>query len=289
MGRIILKVQKNFKTIDNYFILGEASEIIVKARLREGEEDYEITYDLHNAVSEGSVFKVDFLIEDIQSGSARRDVLLWTIEEDEAGILLSMDDDYQDVWEQYFDLFDRYQAKLTFFVTGRYGPFCSKALNRGHDIGYHTLNHLNLLKVSRKIFFEETLEGLNEFREAEIPLKAFAYPYGLWEPWMHLELFKSFAVIRGFGTTYRIYNGDAIKDSYISSKSIDNIIYKEDDAFKDAVTMMLRTAKFLGRILPLTTHTIADDAAWGIRPDRLEYLLQSAADLKLAFYRYSDF
>jgi peptidoglycan/xylan/chitin deacetylase (PgdA/CDA1 family) len=282
-------IQNNFKTIDNYFILGEASEIIVKARLRENGEDYEITYDLQNAVSEGSVFKVAFLAEEIQSGSTRQDTLLWTIEEDEAGILLAMDDDYQEVWERYFDLFDRYQAKLTFFVTGEYGPFCSKALSRGHDIGYHTFNHLNLLKVSRKIFFEETLAALDGFREAEIPLKAFAYPYGLWEPWMHGELFKSFTVIRGFGTTYRIYNREAIKNGYISSKSIDNIIYKEDAAFNAAVTMMLRTAKFLGRILPLTTHTIADDAAWGIRPDRLEYLLQSAADLKLTFYRYGDF
>jgi peptidoglycan/xylan/chitin deacetylase (PgdA/CDA1 family) len=289
MDQITLKVQKNFKTIDNYFIPGETSEIVVKARLREGDEDYEITYDLQNAVSKDSVFRVDFLIKEIQSGAIRRDTLLWTIEEDDAGILLAMDDDYQDVWEQYFDLFDRYQAKLTFFVTGEYGPFCSKALNRGHDIGYHTLNHLNLLKVSRKVFFEETLAGLDGFRKAEIPLKAFAYPYGLWEPWMHKELFKSFTVIRGFGTICRIYNRNAIKNSYISSKSIDNIIYKEDDTFKAAVTMMLRTAKFLGRILPLTTHTIADDTAWGIRPDRLEYLLQSAANLKLTFYRYSDF
>ncbi|MDR1374851.1 MAG: polysaccharide deacetylase, partial [Treponema sp.] len=91
------------------------------------------------------------------------------------------------------------------------------------------------------------------------------------------------------GTTYRIYRGDAVKNGYVSSKSIDNIIYKEDDVFEAAVTMMLRTAKFLGRILPLTTHTIMDDAAWGIKPDRLEYLLQSAADLKLTFYRYGDF
>jgi peptidoglycan/xylan/chitin deacetylase (PgdA/CDA1 family) len=275
--------------MNNYFIIGEDSGIIVKARLQEDGDEYEITYDLQNAVPEGSVLKVDFSVEDLQSGGSRKDTLLWTIEEDGAGILLAMDDDFQVVWEQYFDLFDRYQAKLTFFVTGEYGPFCSSALSRGHDIGYHTLNHLNLVKVSRRVFFEETLAALDGFRNAEVPLNAFAYPYGLWEPWMHEELFKSFAIIRGFGTTFRIYNGDAIKNSYISSKSIDNTIYKKDDEFKTAITMMLRTAKFLGGILPLTTHTIADDAAWGIKPDRLEYILQSAADLKLKFYRYSDF
>jgi peptidoglycan/xylan/chitin deacetylase (PgdA/CDA1 family) len=282
-------VQKHFKTLENDIVTGEEGEITVKARLEKDGEVYEITYDLQNAVFEDSVFKVAFLAEALSSGSVFEDTLIWSIEEDGAGILLAMDDDYQAVWEQYFDVFDRYGARLTFFVTGKYDSFCSKALSRGHDIGYHTLNHLNLLKVSRKVFAEETLAALDGFREAKIPLKAFAYPYGLWEPWMHKELFKTFEVIRGFGTTYRLYDGDAIKNGYISSKSIDNILYKEDDAFKIAAAVMLRTAKFLGRILPLTTHTIADDAAWGIKPDRLAYILQSAADLKLKFYRYGDF
>jgi hypothetical protein len=44
-----------------------------------------------------------------------------------------------------------------------------------------------------------------------------------------------------------------------------------------------------GGILPLTTHTIAAEAAWGISPERLEYLLKTTAELGLQFYRYGDF
>ena len=52
---------------------------------------------------------------------------------------------------------------------------------------------------------------------------------------------------------------------------------------------MLGAIKSHGGILPLTTHTIAAEAVWGISPDRLEYLLKTAVELGLKFYRYSDF
>jgi hypothetical protein len=54
---------------------------------------------------------------------------------------------------------------------------------------------------------------------------------------------------------------------------------------------MLRTAKFIGgdSIIPMTTHDISGDADWGISRPRLDYLLRTAAALKLRFYRYGDF
>jgi hypothetical protein len=68
-------------------------------------------------------------------------------------------------------------------------------------------------------------------------------------------------------------------------------MYKSETKFEADMAVMLRTLKFLGgdRILPLTTPTIADDADWGISPRRLEYVLRTAKELKLRFYRYGDF
>jgi peptidoglycan/xylan/chitin deacetylase (PgdA/CDA1 family) len=206
-----------------------------------------------------------------------------------AGVLLAFDDDYADIWEQYFDLFDRYGARVTFFVMGDYSPFCTAAENRGHEIGYHTKNHLNLLEVSRQEFLEETAGGAESFRRRSIPLKAFAYPYGFSEPWMHEVLWENFSILRGFGVTFRVYNTDAVKAGYISSKSIDNYRYKTDDEFEADISAMFASIKHSGGVLPLTTHTIAAEAVWGISPDRLEYLLKTAAELELKFYRYGDF
>jgi peptidoglycan/xylan/chitin deacetylase (PgdA/CDA1 family) len=256
----------------------------------EGEEGcFMVRYDLRNARPlDASRFRVGFSVENKSTGEIREDELIWIVREDHGGILLSMDDNYEDAWEGSFDLFDRYGARLTFFVLGDVSPFCRKALERGHDIGYHSVHHLNLLKVSREAFFEETLEGAEGFKKEGIPLAAFAYPYGFWEDWMHRELSGTYRMVRGFGVRFHLYDEESLREGYVASASIDNIVYKSDREFEDTVTLMLRTAKFIGGILPLTSHTIADDAPWGITRRRLEYLLQNAAALKLRFYRYSD-
>ncbi|MDR1955493.1 MAG: polysaccharide deacetylase family protein [Treponema sp.] len=253
---------------------------------------FEVLYEVSHARRlDDSRFLVDFSVEEKLTGRMRRDQLLWHIQEDAAGLLLAFDDDYQDAWERYFDVFDKYGAKVTFFLQGTMCPFCSTALNRGHDVGYHTLHHLNLTKVTPEVFFEETLSALDAFRNEGIPLRSFAYPYGLSESWMHEELSKSFTILRGYGVTFRVYDSETIRSGYISSKALDNILYKKDEDFEALVTSMLRTLKFIGGdlILPLTTHDISDTADWGITPRRLEYVLQTAQDLRLRFYRYQDF
>ncbi|MDR2418320.1 MAG: polysaccharide deacetylase family protein [Treponema sp.] len=287
------RVKQNQSDIHKYFALDEVADIIVMADITEQSEDFHVVYDLVNAApsADGSGFTVSFSISGKQSGETREDTLEWLIREDKAGLLLAMDDDYQDVWTEYLDLFDQYGAKITFFVQGRLDPFCALALLRGHDVGYHSINHLNLPKVSREVFFEETTSDLGTFRDAGIPLNSFAYPFGLSESWMHEELLHHFKILRGYGVTFRVYDSAAIRRGYISSKAIDNTLYKQDAAFEAIISLMLRTIKFIGGdiVLPLTTHTIADDADWGIKPARLEYLLGMAEQLQLKFYRYSDF
>jgi hypothetical protein len=153
------------------------------------------------------------------------------------------------------------------------------------------MNHLNLLKVSREEFFRETLSEPEAYREAGIPLRSFAYPFGFSEPWMQEALAPAFSVQRGFGVRYRLYNRETVRAGYIVSISIDNIIYKTDEEFEAALGMMLRTLKFIGgdSVVALTSHSIADEADWGIKARRLEYLFRSARELKLRFYRFGDF
>jgi peptidoglycan/xylan/chitin deacetylase (PgdA/CDA1 family) len=290
MDRITEKIKSNTPDLKKYFYADPDSGPGAGVDFEGEEGSFAVRYDLRNALPlDASRFRVGFSVEDKDTGEIREDDFTWIIEEDPSGILLSMDDDYEDAWESCFDLFDAYEAKLTFFVQGSASPFCRKALERGHAIGYHSAHHLNLLKVSRQVFFEETLEGAESFNDEGIPLSAFAYPYGFWEPWMHRELSGTYRILRGFGVSFHLYDEASLREGYVASSSIDNIIYKTDREFEDTLTLMFRIAKFIGAILPLTTHTIDDDAPWGIKPQRLEYLLQNAAALKLRFYRYGDF
>jgi peptidoglycan/xylan/chitin deacetylase (PgdA/CDA1 family) len=271
----------------NYLQLDE-SLMIVKALVG----GFEVSYDIRNSIplaGAGTRYVVGFSVLEKKTGALRTDELIWTLEDDDSGLLLSLDDNYEENWEARFDLFETYGARLTFFVCGGPSPFCLKALEKGHDIGCHTLNHLNLLKVPQRVFFEETLTPAALFKEAGIPLSSFAYPFGFSEPWMRDSLADSFGIQRGFGTRYRLYQSDTIKGAYVSSISIDTILYKTDEDFEDALSLMLKTAKFLGGILPLTSHDISDTAPWGISPRRLEYVLRTAKALKLKFFRYRDF
>ena len=299
--KAVITVKQNPKEMNKFYLIDENGKIIIRANLSDLLiiEKYDITetanfaviYDIYNSEKNGlEGFIVPFTVESLESGETRQDILLWKPEEDDSGILLSFDDAFLEKWEENFDLFDEYNAKVTFFIQGDFSSFCITALERGHDIGYHSLNHLNLPKVSRNVFYEETLSKVGNFRNAGVPLTSFAYPYGLSETWMNDELLKSFDRLRGYGVTFRLYDQKTIGKGYSSSKAIDNILFKEDEAFMKNMDIMLRTIKFLNSssVLPLTTHDISDSADWGIKPERLRYLLKTCNDLRLNFYRYKD-
>jgi peptidoglycan/xylan/chitin deacetylase (PgdA/CDA1 family) len=307
IDRVYEQVRADDQKIEKYFVTDEDGRIVVKADIQYSDEEFEIRYDLNDHEESGRPEKggdlglwVGFSLENKKTGERREDFFWWSIQEDAAGLLLAFDDDYRLSWEKNFAVLDRYGAKVTYFVQGELvagdtapgalAPFCAQALSRGHDIGYHTANHLNLPKMSEEVFFRETLSGVDKFRQAGIPLRAFAYPFGLSEPWMREALTAAFGIQRGFGVTYRVYTVEAIQEGYIASRSIDNILFKEEEAFDAMITAMFRTLKFIGggRILPITTHDISDSADWGIKPRRLEFLLETAKALKLKFYRYGD-
>jgi peptidoglycan/xylan/chitin deacetylase (PgdA/CDA1 family) len=302
-----LRIQQNGNAIEKYFVLGSDGQIIVKGELRDRDNEYEVIYDLENIrILDSSVFELDFIIDEINTGTRLEDTLIWRPVQGKEGLLLAMDDNYMENWERYFDFFDEYDAKITFFLQGNpqviSNPrgtstppvllsFSHNALSRGHDVGYHSLNHLDLRRASRETFNRETAEPLEFFRQEGIPVSSFAYPYGFSETWMHDILLQSYSILRGYGTTFRLYSEEQIRAGYIISKAIDNTVIQGDENFQRTILMMLRTVKFLndGQVLPLTTHIISDTAAWGISPNRLEFLLKTAMDLQLKFYRYCDF
>jgi len=291
------RIKQNGAGLGKYFVLNEDGTITVKADFGDRDGDFEAVYDFENIrVLENSEYEIGFTVNKKSAGLGLSDKMIWTPAAGNEGLLLAHDDDYLEVWEQHFDLFEKYNARVTFFIQGEWDPettgaFCEAALARGHSIGFHTINHLDLRRVSEEVFYAEAVEPVKIYWENNIPVNSFAYPFGFSEPWMHEILLEYYDVLRGYGVTYRIYNDENIRSGYIIAKAIDNTVIRGDENYRKTVLSMLRTVKFLDdqRILPLTTHDINDDAAWGITAERLEFLLKSAVDLKLKFYGYDEF
>jgi len=297
---VIQKIKQNSPEIKKYFLFDKTGELVVKADIEEKDKKgntgyFQVLYDIKRAIIESSgEYLVTFTVKDLETGELYEDKLLWKPQKDNSGILLSFDDHYYNVWENYFGLFERYNAKVTFFVTGTYNTnsnFAKAALKRGHDIGYHTLNHLKLPDISRQKFIIQTTSQVKNFRNAKIPLVSFAYPYGIYRTWMHNELLKTFKLVRGYNILFQVYEHADIREGVIFSRSIDNIIFNNDNDFIATIDIMFRIIKFTEQnlVLPLTTHNISNKANWGIKPYRLEYILKTANELQLNFYRYSDF
>jgi len=292
MERAIRLIRTNSPEIQKFFIQDERRVIHVRGELlnKDGKVEFEIAYEVYMPflpeISTSGQLYIDFTVKELETGTVVQDYFSWSIPASNAGILLSFDDDHEKVWEAWLDTLEKYNARATFFVH-KWSPFSEKALERGHDIGFHTHRHFNLRNVCLDVFFEEVSYNPDEFRVGR-PM-AFAYPYGFWAEWMHEKLLKNFSILRGYGVHFRLYSFDAISNSFIIATAIDNILYRDDTEFERTLTRMLWAAKFLGRVLPLTTHNISDTAAWGIKPCRLLFLLETARGLNLNFYRFSDF
>jgi len=159
-----------FRNIDDIRVIGEA--VI-------DEKEFRVTYDLAGALpADNNALQIPFLLENLTDGVSRNDELIWHPEDDKVGLLLSFDDNYFDTWMRYLNIFTNHGAKVTFFVQGDLNAgnddamileiFCRKALSRGHDLGYHTINHPNLTQISNDVFNSETIEAAQAFFDAGI-------------------------------------------------------------------------------------------------------------------------
>ncbi|HKW36107.1 MAG TPA: polysaccharide deacetylase family protein [Candidatus Acidoferrum sp.] len=90
---------------------------------------------------------------------------------------------------QLLDLLDRYQAKATFFVIGRFVRECPELVKetagRGHVIGNHTDTHRNLTWLSpAQVTVELRLCHRAISNAVGVPAKWFRPPYGFRNPWV---------------------------------------------------------------------------------------------------------
>jgi peptidoglycan/xylan/chitin deacetylase (PgdA/CDA1 family) len=131
------------------------------------------------------------------------------------GVALSFDDTSVDAWFALRPMFDRYGAKVTFFVS-RYpgiGPDQRAELKQlyaeGHAVEPHTINHLRAPD-----YVDE--HGLNTYLHDEVDpsfamlradgfaADAFAYPFGARSTQIDRAIGKRVSVLRSVAFTYEI-------------------------------------------------------------------------------------
>ncbi len=126
------------------------------------------------------------------------------------GILcLTFDDSHFDDWEEVMPLFEKYNARATFFARGELTPRYVAGMRRlseaGHSIGLHGRLHVRApVYVGERgadaWLRDEVLPQVEICRSAGLPFTSFAYPY-------NARTDETDGLLRGYGFA-RLRSGD---------------------------------------------------------------------------------
>lgn len=208
----------------------------------------------------------------------------------ESGILLAFDDYSPDNWRQYFDLFEEYGVHVTFFIAWEEPTdFCFEALEKGHDIGFHSIGHTDVTAMSEEELQRCVIDPIEVFRKKGIELTSFAYPYGYRTDELDEKLLQYYKVVRGAYNTDR-HSIEDLKSGhiYIDSGSIDNYHMRDEQDFQETVKDILDELNAnKGSVISVYSHAI-DAGDWCVTKEHLEYLFQQAEEQGIKFYTFSE-
>lgn len=206
----------------------------------------------------------------------------------QSGILLAFDDYNADNWSSYFDLFDEYGVKVTFFVNS-FEPtdFCYEAVERGHEIGYHGAYHLKATEATPEEIQSAVIDPIETFREKGIELTTFAYPYGSYDQNLNEQLLNHYKVLRG-AYYYDLHSKADLRHGFVESYSLDNINHASDEEYEASITRILsELSDNVGAVASLYSHAISY-GDWCITEERLIFLFEKADELGLKFYTFQE-
>ena len=206
----------------------------------------------------------------------------------ESGILLAFDDYNPENWSRYFDFFEQQGVSVTFFVSLEAPTdFCFEAMERGHDIGFHTVSHKNVLELSEEEVQQQVIDPIERFRQSGIELSSFAYPYGGHNDATDEKLLAYYKVIRG-AYFYEVHSKADLRKGYVDAFPIDNHYLADDDEFRKQMDAILKElSENVGAVSCLYTHGIGGEE-WGITEEHLQYLIERAKELGLQFYTFRE-
>jgi len=221
-----------------------------------------------------------------------------------AGIAFSFDDAYVDEWYSVRDLFNRYGAKVTFFVS-QFDLLTQESIEKlkilqadGHEIGFHGLRHLSAGKFVAensldKYLATEILPGIDAMTKHAFQPLTFSYPYGVRTPSIDKALLKYFKHVRGVICTNekkrlsdfkQIYYNNR-NDGLIFAAGIDNIYANSVEEIQAAIGKAIKKKM----TLLLYAHRVSNAPGdYCVPAARLEAVFKYASENGLKFYKTSD-
>lgn len=156
-------------------------------------------------------------IELVLAGAADRDLGFVTYRDladgtKAAGLAFSFDDRDLAGWHPLRPLFDRYGAKVTFFIS-QFSVLDDDEVRMlrdlaadGHAIEYHSTNHFNAEEFAAsngidRYIAEDILPDLQRMREAGFDPTSFAYPFGARTPAIDEAVLQHFQLLRAIRYT----------------------------------------------------------------------------------------
>lgn len=233
------------------------------------------------------------------------------------GIAISFDDHFIKEWYQLRPLFEKYNAKATFFIT------CPDSLNaeevamlkqlekEGHEIGFHGTVHAKSTELMAaggpKGYIETELEpGLRHMHAAGFKPTSYAHPGGNHNDRVDSVLLaKGFTILRDVAISRRKYNGfqlyawpprwmNAIYYAFEGRQDVDALMIDIDEVTVVEMMEAIQEAKEKGTALmvfghkPLYQKDAIKKGEYGFDVAFLASLLTEAHAQQLKFYTMSE-
>lgn len=231
------------------------------------------------------------------------------------GIAISFDDRFIDEWYELRPLFQKYGAKVTFFITC-HDSLTSDEIHKlkmlesdGHEIGFHGTIHgksTELIKMGEQSYEDIELKpGLESLKSAGFHPTSYAHPGGNHNDQVDEVLLKNgFTILRDVAVSRRVLYGIPLYT--IAPKRMNWIYYgNQDESIVDALLIdygsgttaknvyeAIQRAKNTGTVLMLFGHkplaSEPSNGEYGFSIHLLEEILQEAHRENLQFFRMNE-